>query len=54
MEYFLLGPTDVAGIFMALAEHACDGVGGRRFELIETSEGCVVADAARYVTRLHE
>ena len=38
---FLLGPTDVAGIIMALAENGCGGAGGRRCELIETSEGQV-------------
>ena len=26
----LLGPTDVAGVIMALAENACDGGGGRQ------------------------
>ena len=47
----LHGPTDVAGFIISLAENACDGVGGRRFALIETIECCGVAEAARYVAR---
>ena len=46
LETFLLRQSDVAGIVTALAENAGDGNGSRRFELIETSDGQVVAERA--------
>ena len=46
-ETCLCGPSDVAGIIAALAKNACDGGGYRRFVLIKTSEGDVVAAAVR-------
>ena len=48
LETSLLGPTDVVGIIGVLAEKKRVTVGGYcRFELIDTSEGYVVAAAGR-------
>ena len=46
LEIFLLGTSDVAGIITALAGNDCDE--SKSFELIEISEGHVVAAAWRY------
>ena len=48
LEIFLLGTSDVAGIITALAGNDCDEDGSKSFELIEISEGQVVAAAWRY------
>ena len=51
LEIFLLGPSDVAGIITALVGNDCDEDGSKSFELIEITEGQVVAAAWRYEER---